>query len=114
MSPEKILNDPMAAPFLMGMVVKIKDWAAVKGFVAIMSIIITASFGVGIFYSQTNAMMAKQDEYILKVEKLTEIVTLLQRSLDVTNNNVGHIVINMDKLTAQVGQMQSNIAKIRK
>jgi hypothetical protein len=116
MSPEKLIGglDPHAAPFFLGMVVKIKDWAALKGFVAIMSITITASFSVGIFYTQTNAMIVKQSEYIDKVEKLTDIVIILQRSQDISNNNIGHIRRDMDKLTAQIGQMQSNIAKIRR
>ena len=110
MSPEKIFNDPVAAPLLMGIVVRLKDQIAMKAF----TVAITIAFSIGVFITQTNAMMKKQDEYILKVEKLTEIVTLLQRSLDVTNNNVSHIVINMDKLTAQVGEMQSDMAKIRR
>ena len=114
MSPEKMIVDPIAAPFLMGMVVKVKDWAAVKGFVAVMSIAITTSFAVGVFYTQTNAMIARQDEYIAKVEKLTEAVIFLQRSQDITNNNVGHIRNDIDELTTQMGQMQSNIAKIRR
>ncbi len=115
MSPERqFLNDPSFAPFLIGMVVKIKDWAALKGFVAIMSITITASFSVGIFYTQTSAMIVKQGEYIAKVEKLTDIVIMLQRTQDISNNNIVHIRSDMDKLTAQMGQMQSNIAKLRR
>ena len=110
MSPEKIIVDPVAAPLIMGMVVKMRDFVAVKA----LTITATMAFAVGIFYTQTNAMMVKQDEYIAKVERLTEIVILLQRSQDITSNNVGHIRNDMDKLTAQMGRMQSNIAKIRR
>ena len=111
MSPEKLINglDPSAAPFLFGMVVKIKDFVAVKALTAT----VVLAFSVGIFYNQTNAMMQKQDEYITKVEKLTDAVILLHRSQDITNNNVGHIRDDIDKLTAQMDRMQSNIAKIR-
>jgi peptidoglycan hydrolase CwlO-like protein len=109
MSPEKLLNDPHA-PLFLGMVVKLKDHIVMKAF----TVAITIAFATGVFITQTNAMMEKQDEYILKVEKLTEIVVLLQRSLDVTNNNVGHIITNMDKMTAQIGEMQANVAKIRR
>ena len=114
MAPERIAFDPIATPFLMGMVVRVKDWAALKGFVAIMSIAITASFAVGIFYTQTNAMIAKQGEYIAKVEKLAESITELRRVQGLTNKGISHIISDMDKLTAQFGQMQSDIAKIRK
>lgn len=110
MSPEKLIIDPNAAPLLFGMVVKIKDFVAMKA----LTIAATIAFSVGVFYTQTNAMMDKQDEYIAKVEKLTDAVILLQRSQDITNNNVGHIRNDMDKLTAQMEQMQSNIAKIRR
>ncbi len=110
MSPEKMIVDPVVAPFMMGMVVKIKDFVAVKA----LTVAITMAFAVGVFYTQTNAMMDKQDEYTAKVDKLTEIVIMLQRSQDITANNVGHIRNDMDKLTAQLGQMQSNIAKLRR
>lgn len=112
MSPEKLLGglDPNAAPFLFGMVVKIKDFVAVKA----LTITVTIAFSIGIFYAQTSAMIVTQGEYITKVEKLTDIVIMLQRSLDISNNNIGHIRADMDKLTAQMGQMQSNIAKIRR
>jgi uncharacterized phage infection (PIP) family protein YhgE len=109
MSPEKLLNDPHV-PLFLGMVIKLKDQVAMKAF----TVAVTIAFATGVFITQTNAMMEKQDEYILKVERLTEIVVLLQRSLDVTNNNVGHIIINMDKMTAQIGEMQANVAKIRR
>lgn len=110
MAPERYLNDPVIAPFFMGMIIKLKDQVAMKAF----TVAVTIAFATGVFITQTNAMMEKQDEYIAKVEKLTEIVVLLQRSLDVTNNNVGHIIINMDKMTAQIGEMQSHMAKIRR
>jgi hypothetical protein len=110
MSPEKMIVDPIATPFLMGMMVKVKDHVAVKAF----TVTATIAFAIGIFYTQTNAMMVKQDEYTAKVDKLTEIVMLLQRSQDLSNNNIGHIRTDMDKLTAQMGQMQTNIAKIRR
>jgi len=109
MSPEKLLNDPHA-PLFLGMVIKLKDQVAMKAF----TVAITIAFSTGVFITQTNAMLKKQDEYIAKVEKLTEVVIMLQRSLDVTNNNVSHMSINMDKLTAQVGEMQSHMAKIRR
>jgi hypothetical protein len=109
MAPEKLLNDPHA-PLFLGMVIKLKDQVAMKAF----TVAVTVAFAIGVFYTQTNAMMEKQDEYIAKVEKLTEIVMTLQRSQDITNNNVAHIRGDMDKLTAQIGQMQSNIAKIRR
>jgi hypothetical protein len=109
MAPEKLLTDPHT-PLFLGMVVKLKDHIVMKAF----TVAVTIAFATGVFITQTNAMMDKQDEYILKVEKLTEIVVLLQRSLDVTNNNVGHIIVNMDKMTAQIGQMQANVAKIRR
>jgi len=111
MSPDNLKHfDPSMAPFLFGMVVKVKDFVALKA----LTIAVTIAFSVGIFYSQTNAMMDKQDEYTVKVDKLTDIVIMLQRSQDITANNVGHIRNDMDKLTVQLKQMQSNIAKIRR
>ena len=110
MAPDSFIKDPIIAPFMMGMVVKLKDHVALKA----LTVTVTIAFSIGVFYTQTNAMMEKQDEYIAKVEKLTEIVILLQRSQDITSNNVGHIRNDMDKLTAQIGQMQSTIAKIRR
>ncbi len=112
MSPEKLIPsiDPQAAPFLFGMVVKIKDFVALKA----LTITVTFAFGVGIFYAQTNAMMAKQDEYIAKVDRLTDVVIMLQRSQAITNNNVGHIRSDIDKLTAQVSQMMAYKAKVRR
>ena len=110
MSPEKMLNDPMVAPFMMGMVVKIKDFVAVKA----ISVAVTIAFSVGVFYTQTNAMIDKVDKFIVRLEKVEQAMIVLQRSQDITSNNVGHIVIDMNKITAKMSQMESLIAKIRR
>lgn len=110
MSPEKLINDPMVAPFMMGMVVKIKDFVAVKALTAA----VVMAFSVGIFYSQTNAMIDKVDKFIVRLEKVEEAMIVLQHSQDITSINVAHIRSDMDKLTAQVGEIMSFKAKIRR
>lgn len=110
MSPEKMIIDPVAAPFLMGMVVKIKDWAAVKALTAA----VVMAFSVGIFYSQTNAMIDRVDKFTTRLEKLETAMIFFQRSQDITSNNVAHIKNDIDKLTAQVGEMIAYKVKIRK
>ena len=110
MSPEKIIIDPIAAPFMMGMVVKIKDFVAVKA----ITVTITIAFSIGIFYSQTNAMIDKVDKFIVRLEKVEQAMITLQRSQDIASNNVAHMRSDIDKLTAQMDTMQTNIAKIRR
>lgn len=110
MSPEKLIIDPMAAPFMMGMVIKIKDFVAVKALTAA----VVMAFPVGIFYSQTNTMIERVDKFTARLEKVENAMIFLQRSQDITSNNVGHIRSDIDKLTAQVGEIISYSAKIRK
>ncbi len=112
MSPEKLINglDPGAAPFLFGMVVKIKDFVAVKA----ITFAVAIAFSTGIFYSQTNAMIDRVDKFTARLEKLETAMLFLQRTQDLTGNNIGHIRSDIDKLTAQVGQMMSYKAKLRK
>ena len=110
MSPEKLIIDPVAAPFMMGMVVKIKDFVAVKA----LSIAVTIAFSVGIFYSQTNAMIDRVDKFTARLEKVEQAMIYLQRSQDIASNNVAHMRSDIDKLTAQVGEMMSFKAKIRR
>lgn len=110
MSPEKLLNDPIAAPFLMGMVVKIKDFVAVKA----ITVTVTIAFSVGVFYTQTNAMIDKVDKFTVRLDKLEKSMISMRLSQTISSNNIAHIVNDLNKLTAQMGQMQSNIAKIRK
>ena len=110
MSPEKMIIDPIAAPLMMGMVVKIKDFVAVKA----ITVTVTIAFSVGIFYSQTNAMIDKVDKFIVRLEKVEQAMITLQRSQDIASNNVAHMRSDIDKLTAQMDTMQTNIAKIRR
>jgi 2C-methyl-D-erythritol 2,4-cyclodiphosphate synthase len=112
MSPEKLIHglDPQAAPFLFGMVVKIKDFVAVKALTAA----VVLAFSVGIFYNQTNAMIDKVDKFIVRLEKLESAMIIFQRTQYIASNNIGHIRSDIDKLTAQMGQMHSNIAKLRR
>jgi predicted PurR-regulated permease PerM len=112
MSPEKLIGglDPHAAPFIMGMVVKIKDFVAVKALTAA----VVLAFSVGIFYNQTNTMIDKVDKFMARLEKLENAMIIFQRTQDITGNNIGHIRDDIDKFTAQMGQMQSNIAKLRR
>ncbi len=110
MSPEKMIIDPVAAPFLMGLVVKIKDFVAVKALTAA----VVMAFSVGIFYSQTNTMLDKVDKFIVRLEKVEEAMVFLQRSQDITSNNVAHIRNDIDKLTARVSEMISFKAKLRR
>lgn len=110
MSPEKLLNDPIAAPFLMGMVVKIKDFVAVKA----ITVTVTIAFSVGVFYTQTNAMIDKVDKFTVRLDKLEKSMISMRLSQTISSNNIAHIVNDLNKLTAQMGQMQSNIAKLRR
>ncbi|MCK5605890.1 hypothetical protein KAR91_28595 [Candidatus Pacearchaeota archaeon] len=110
MSPEKIIIDPVAAPFVMGMVVKIKDFVVLKALTAA----VIMAFSVGIFYNQTNALIKEQAKSTVEFEALKEEVIALRRDLAITNNNVAHIRDDMDKLTARVGEIISFRAKIRK
>ena len=110
MSPEKMIIDPIAAPLMMGMVVKIKDFVAVKA----ITVTVTIAFSVGIFYSQTNAMIDKVDKFIVRLEKVEQAMIFLQRSQDITSNNVAHIRNDIDKLTVQFGEMIAYKAKLRR
>lgn len=110
MAPEKLLSDPIAAPFMMGMVVKIKDFVAVKA----ITIAVTMAFSVGVFYTQTNAMIDKVDKFTIRLEKMENAMIVIRSNQAISANNIGHIRKDMDKLTAQMGRMQSNIAKIRR
>lgn len=110
MSPEKIIIDPIAAPFVMGMVVKIKDFVAVKALTAA----VVLAFSVGIFYNQTNAMIDKVDKFTARLEKIESAMIIFQRTQSITSNNIGHIRSDIDTLTAKMDTMQTNIAKIRR
>ncbi len=112
MAPEKLIHgiDPNAAPFLFGMMVKIKDFVALKA----LTITVTIAFSVGVFYTQTNAMIEKVDKFIVRLEKVEQAMIVSQRSQDITSNNVSHIRNDINKLTTQMGRMQSTIAKIRR
>ena len=110
MSPEKIIIDPIVAPFMMGMVVKIKDFVAVKA----LSIAVTIAFSVGIFYSQTNAMIDRVDKFTVRLEKVELAMIYLQRSQDIASNNVAHMRSDIDKLTAQFGEVIAYKAKLRR
>ncbi len=110
MSPEKLLSDPIAAPFMMGMVVKIKDFVALKA----LTITVTIAFSVGVFYTQTNAMIDRVDKFTARLEKMEKAMISMRLSQTISGNNITHIVSDINKLTAQIGQMQSSIAKIRR
>ena len=110
MSPEKMIIDPVAAPFLVGLVVKIKDFVAVKALTAA----VVMAFSVGIFYSQTNAMIDKVDKFTARLAIIEKAMRSLQRSQDITGNNVAHLRSDIDKLTAQVGETISFKTKIRR
>ena len=110
MAPDKLIVDPIAAPFVMGMVVKIKDFVAMKALTAA----IVMAFSVGIFYSQTNAMIDKVDKFTARLEIIEQAMVLLQRSQDITGNNVAHLRNDIDKLTSQVGEVMAFKAKIRR
>lgn len=112
MSPEKLINgiDPNAAPFIMGMVVKIKDFVAVKALTAA----VVMAFSIGIFYSQTNAMIDKVDKFTTRLEKIEEKMILLQEAQIITSNNVEHLSVDIKEITAQVGEIISNSVKIRR
>ena len=110
MSPEKMIVDPIAAPFMMGMVVKIKDFVAMKALTAA----VVLAFSVGIFYSQTNAMISKVDKFIVRLEKVENRMTSMQLSQTISSNNIAHIVNDLNKLTAQVGEILSSKTKIRR
>lgn len=110
MSPEKMIIDPVAAPFVMGMVVKIKDFMVLRALTAA----VIMAFSVGIFYSQTNALIKEQAKSTVAFEALRNDVIALRRDLAITNNNVAHIRNDIDKLTAKVGEIVSFRAKIRR
>ena len=110
MSPEKLIIDPMAAPVMMGMVVKIKDFVAVKA----ITVAITIAFSVGIFYSQTNAMIDRVDKFTARLEKVEQAMISLQRSQDIASNDVAHMRSDIDKLTAQFSEIIAYKAKIRR
>lgn len=110
MSPEKLIIDPIATPFLFGMVVKIKDFVALKA----LTVTVTIAFSVGVFYTQTNAMIDRVDKFALRLEKLETATIAIRSNQAITGNNIGHIRKDIDTLTAQMGRMQSNIAKIRR
>ncbi|MCK5600598.1 hypothetical protein KAR91_01945 [Candidatus Pacearchaeota archaeon] len=118
MSPEKMIIDPVAAPFLMGMVVKIKDFAAIKGIAIAVTFIITTSSGMTVFYTQTSAMIhenkAFRQEVTHELISIKREIASVKQSVAITNNNVGHIRSDIDKLTAQVSEMISFKAKIRR
>jgi septal ring factor EnvC (AmiA/AmiB activator) len=110
MSPEKIVMDPVVAPMLMGAVVKIKDFVVMRALTAT----VVMAFSVGIFYSQTNAMLEKVDKFTSRLEKLETAMVILQRSQDIANNNVAHMRSDIDKITAQLGEMVTYRAKLRR
>lgn len=109
MSPEKMIVDPIAAPFLMGMVVKIKDFVAMKALTAA----VVMAFSVGIFYSQTNAMIEKVDKFTSRLEKIEEKMIFLQKTQIITINNVEHLSEDIKEVTAKVDEIISYKAKIR-
>lgn len=118
MSPEKFLNDPTAAPFLMGMVVKVKNFAELKGIAIVITFLITISFSVGVFYTQTNAMInegrAFREDFTKELNNIKGEISLVKKELAITNNNVAHISSDMSEITARMNEIVSNVAKIRK
>lgn len=118
MSPEKLLNDPSFTPLLMGMVIKIKNWTELKGIAVAVTFIITTSFAVGVFYTQTNAMInegrAFREDFTFELNNIKKEIALIQKEMAITNNNVSYIRKDIDRLTAQVGEIISNGAKIRR
>lgn len=111
MAPDNLRHlDPAAAPFLFGMMVKVKDFVALKA----LTITVTIAFSVGVFYTQTNAMIDKVDKFTVRLEKLENAMISMQLSQTISGNNITHIVNDLNKLTAQVGEILSNKAKIRR
>jgi len=112
MSPEKLISglDPNAAPFLFGMVVKIKDFVALKA----LTIAVTIAFSVGIFYSQTSALISEMGKFNTRLATVEKNQISIQRMQDITNNDIKYIVDDIKNLTAQVGEILSYKAKMRK
>ena len=97
MSPEPMIVDPVAAPLLMGMVVKIKDFVAMKALTAAAVMV----FSIGIFYNQTNAMIDKVDEFTTRLVAIEDKIIIMQRAHDITNNNVAHLSEDIKEVTAK-------------
>ena len=118
MAPDKIVRDPVAAPFLMGMAVRTKDFAALKGVAVVVTFIITTTAGVSVFYAQTSAMInegkAFRHEVTQELVKIKREVSSIQQSLAITNNNVGHIREDINNITSKVDEIISYKVKIRR
>lgn len=110
MSPEKIIIDPVAAPFLMGMVARTKGFVVTKG----MTVIITASMAIGAAAYKLDATEKRLAGIEQTMIAMQENMNFMKTALALTNKDIRYIIIDINKLTAQVGEMISNKAKIRK
>jgi hypothetical protein len=114
MSPEKILNDPSAFPFIMAMAVKGKNFVVTKGLAAFGASAFTFAFSIGVFYGEMKQI--KDDMKLMQASMVTmqSSVNNIQTAQIVTNNNMIHIVNDIEKITAQVGELMSYKAKLRR
>ncbi len=118
MSPEKLLTDPVTAPLVVGMLIKVKDFVLTKGTVVV---IITAAMAVGVAGYKLEATEAKlitmsanikeMQGYMLAMQ--TDMYTM-QKHIALTNKDITHIRDDLSKYTAKVDEVMSKIAKIRR
>lgn len=114
MSPEKLLNDPNAIPFVVAMAAKGKNFIITKGLAAFGFSALTFAFSTGIFYGKMDEMHIQYKSLKQDMSNMQSIMNEMQRTQAVLNNNMVHVVEDIEGLTAQVGQLMSRQAKIRR